>query len=139
MNCHVDTNQVGVMISVPWSKVLYRIVRKSTQVVSEECAGTDGTQVSQVDPVDTTVTYGYKYTMRTATSTMSQPLSLLAMRRSLMSHVTSSDIKGSQLSKLKYQLCHYYALLRVARLHRYYFYKLDTTIGGDRKITSGLV
>ncbi len=74
--------------------------------------------------------------MRTATSSMSQPLSLLAMCQLHMSHVTSSDIKGSQLSKLKYQLCYHYASLRVARLHRYYFYKLDTTTGVDRKITA---
>ena len=57
-------------------------MRKSTQIVSEECAGTDGTQISQVDPVDTTATFGYKYTMQSATSPMSQPLSLLAMRQS---------------------------------------------------------
>ena len=111
-------------------------MRKSTQVVSEKGAGTDGTQVSQVGPVDTTVTYGYKYTMRTATSPMSRPLPLLAICQSQMSHVTStSDIKGTQLSKIKYKLCHYDALLQVARLHRYYFYKLDTAIGVDRKTT----
>jgi hypothetical protein len=57
------------------------------------------------------------------------------MRQLQMSHVTSSDIEGSQLSKLKQQLCYHYALLQGARLHRCYFYKLDTTIGVDRKIT----
>ena len=107
-------------------------MRKSTQVVSDECAGTDGTQMSQVDPVDTTVTYGYKYTMQTATSPMSQPLSLIAICQSQMSHVTSSDTKGSQLSNLKISIVLLYAILLRVRLHRYYVYKLDTTTGVDR-------
>ncbi len=106
-------------------------MRKATQVVSEECAGTDGTQMSQVDPIDKIVTYGYKYTMQTATSPMSQPLSLLAISLSQMSHVTSSDTKGSQLGNLKISIVLLYAILVRVTLHRYYVYKLGTTTGVD--------
>ncbi len=107
-------------------------MRKSTQVVSEECgAGTDGTQMSQVNPVDKIVTYGFKYTMRTATSPMSQLLLLLAISQSQMSHVTSSDTMGSQLGNLKISIVLLYAKLLRVTLHRYYVYELGTTTGVD--------
>ena len=48
------------MISVPWwMDALYRIIRKSTQVVSEESNGISVTQVSQAEPNDTSTTYEY--------------------------------------------------------------------------------